>query len=229
VRVSRSHNAPFVTGDVSRPYWLAHYGDIAENDTVVVFIEQKEEPCLTVVPSRTGEQDLITLIRDILPIVAIEQGVERRDAWQSCLASTASDQMRKIALRSLIREGAEWTQFAGAMEGVLASRELSPDMRIFCFGIMVFGLKEGHWTSAHDQVAEFLCHMLTAESDPNLLLQYVLNIKLLLNYCGRKLPERERLQSQLFDCLKRREAAGPLDSQVLHQYDDIRTAFPGRL
>jgi hypothetical protein len=229
VRFSRSGNSPFVTGDVTRPYWLAEYGEIAADDTVVIFREGTEELRLTVVPSRSGEQDLIGLIQDILPIQGRKQQSERHNAWQAYTESAATEQARKAALRSLIREKADWTQFAVALDHVLAGSQPSRTMQSFCFGIVVYGIKEGEWVADHERTAEFLCRTVTSERDPSLLLQYVLNFKLLLEYCDRKFPEREPLQNQIFGCLKSRESQGPLDKQVRYQFDMIRAAYPGRL
>jgi hypothetical protein len=228
---SRSEQLSMTPGDRRRPRWEAIYGVLAPEGRVVLFLEAAPDAAPRAVPTGHGEQDLVALVRDIVPLQAIEDPGQRANAWLSYLERAQSDQARQAALRCLLQERIDWLRLESVLRYMLAGAQLSPNMRAFCFGIVAFGVKEEKWRAKRQLALEFLSWLFCAERNPRLALQYILHLKLILSYsweeahCGERQPVRELI----IDSLRRRVLAGPLDPELEQQYQDIRENYPGLL
>ena len=166
-------------------------------------------------PSGTGERDLAALIKDIVAVQALAQPSQQESAWLAYLERARVDEGRKAALRSLLQLGTDWNRLGPALDRFLANPASSEAIRAFAFGIVVFGLTGGRWAQSQGAVAAFLCRQFMSEGRTGLVLQYLLNLKLVLKYTMEE---------------AHRAAREPLRSpELAQQYQQIRAMYPGLL
>jgi hypothetical protein len=227
---SRDERSLFVPQDNSLPEWQLDYGDIEPGDSVVLFFQgDPASPNITVLPSGADSRDLIDLLHRILPVQSLEDPTLKMAAWLRLLEQHGSpDEVRKAALRSLIRANAAWPKLAGALEKVMA--EPDPGVHTFVFGIVTFAEMNERFGDEQPQALDFLCRQFVSEKSPRIAMQYVLNIKLLLSYTSRK-DEKERvpLQRRISEALKQRRSQAPLTAELAEQYKQIQAAYAGIL
>lgn len=222
-RFSRPEQSLFIMEDSSDLYWEEIYGELRSGEQAVLFIDgETEKSILKVVPSGKGEQDLIALVKDIVKIQALQQADDQTENWLQYLRSSSSDEGRKAALRSLVNTSVEWAKLAPELNRLLTNLKNSADIRAFSFGIAAFGVIEEKWVN-HHQTVDFLCRRFLAENDAELTMQYLQHLKLILHYSNDESfrKTRQSLRQQVLDCLKRREAAGRLDTQLAAQFKQI--------
>jgi hypothetical protein len=166
-------------------------------------------------PSGTGERDLAALIKDIVAVQALAQPSQQESAWLAYLERARVDEGRKAALRSLLQLGTDWNRLGPALDRFLANPASSEAIRAFAFGIVVFGLTGGRWAQSQGAVAAFLCRQFMSEGRTGLVLQYLLNLNLVLKYTMEE---------------AHRAAREPLRSpELAQQYQQIRAMYPGLL
>jgi hypothetical protein len=207
--------------------WVRIYGDFQEGDQVVLFLNG-DRSLRRALPSGSGERDLISLVRDIIALQSGMRG-EPRQAWLSYLNGSPLDQGRQAALRVLVQMPIEWTQLSPALDRLIANASMTDKMRAFSFGIVVFGLTHDRWKADQVAVSAFLCRQFESERRPRLLLQYVLSLKVALQYTMEEATRsaREPERKRIVDCLKRRESTAPMTPEVADQYRQIRATYPG--
>jgi hypothetical protein len=225
----RPERSIIVPPDPAVPAWQRDYENLDSNDLVVLFFEgDRAQPKITPLPSGKGSRDLVSLIREIVPIQAIQKPDERTDAWLKYLAATGSNEGRKVALRSLLGLQAPWPKLAPPLEFLMGGARVDADMRAYIFGCVTFAVMKEKFGPQQLDATEFLGRQLIAEGNPQITLQYVLNLKLLLRFTSEasQAATRAPLQARIADALKRRAARG-LTPEVSEQYKQIQAAYPG--
>jgi len=229
VSFSRMENSPFVPAQPARHRWELEYGDLEPAGRVVLVLgNDPARVLLKVIPSGAGERDLIALVRDIVGIQA-RPAAEAQRAWLSYLLNAPFDQGRKAALRTLVLEHMAWPQLQPAIERLMGSTALSMPMREFAFGIVVFGLTHDRWQSDQTAVVDVLCRQFQAETRSGVLLSYILQLKLALQYATQEAGQAARAPAlnRTVDCLRRRESALSAVPELADQYRQLRAAYPG--
>jgi hypothetical protein len=229
VSFSRMEQSPFLPGERERERWELEYGDLDARGRVILFFSDERTRAISkAIPSGAGERDLIALVRDVVAIQA-RPAAEAQTAWLSYLLNARFDQGKKAALRTLVRERTPWQQLQPVIERLMGDAKLSTPMREFAFGIVVIGLRRDRWQSDPMSVVDFLCRQFGVEADRELLLLYILQLKLLLHYASQE-AERAAWAPALkrtADCLRRRESALSAVPELAEEYRELRAAHPG--
>jgi hypothetical protein len=232
VSFSKEERSRLVPSDPSIPVWQLSYDEIAPSDLAVLFFRgDPAKPSITVLPSRANSHDLVALLREIIPIQAIQDSAQQTAAWLQCLEQSRSEEGRKSSLRSLVRANTPWPKLAHALEHVMAEPVSSPNMRTFVFGIVAFAVMKESFASDQLQAVDFLCREFVAEQNPRTALQFILNLKLLLRFTGQKEGRNARLplEQRIIGALKRRLSIGRIPPELEEQYRQIQAAHPGTL
>ena len=219
--------------DESTLYWESTYGDLPPQGQAGVFFGDAEaKTIIKIIPSGVGDQDLIALVKGIVPIQSVVDRRERASRWLSYLRSASSDEGRKVALRSFIADGGEWSQLAPILEHALTNSQLSSEFRAFGFGIVAFNVVREKWGDSRDDVLAFLCRLFSNERDPRLAMQYVYSLGLIFSYCDDEdfREQRRSVRRKLESCLDQRRSlatsSGPaVDRNLGLQYQTLRARY----
>ncbi len=231
VAISRPEQSPILPNPGNVEDWEQAYGDLQDGGTVVVFLggDSAHPAVIKAIPSGSGERDLATLVKDIVSIQSEADKQLRIAAWVAYFDRARLDEGRKAALRSLLNERADWQTVASALERVNSS--LKEPMRTYAFGFVAFGITEGYWTAQQAAAVDFLCRWFESEGSPNVLLQDIMTLKLVLRYTAEEgaRAARERLRIRVVDSLRRMESRASANPELAEQYRQIRAAYPGLL
>jgi len=223
-RQERSHVIP---ADPDTPNWRLEYGDLQREDRVVVFFTgDPEHPTIDAIPSGQGARDLASLITDIVPIQAIAGEADQMEAWLRYLAASRSDNGRKAALRVLLSLKVPWPKLNPFVDFLMGGAGVSPQMRGYVFGIVTFAVMKGKFETHDLEAVEFLGRHFVSETNPQTALEFVLNLKTLLNFASQDATGTP-LASRIADALRRRASGGPLPPAVAGQLREIHAAHPG--
>jgi hypothetical protein len=230
IQFSKREISVFVPLSDSSPGWERSYGELSPNGRVVLFFGQGQPATMTeAVPSGSGEQDLITLVRDVVAIQAINKpGVQVR-RWMDYVKTTLSDQGRKAALRSLVHSDIQWPEFESVVMSLLENPLYSRDIRAFTFAIIAFSLRQRHWHASTLDAVDRLCKVFADETETRLALQYILSLKVLLRYYDADRDLGPRVRQKIMSGLASRQSRGLVDDPDLReQYRQIgHPATPG--
>jgi hypothetical protein len=210
--------APFSS---TTPIWQTDFGELKPDGQAVLFWSEGSEP--TVVPAGDGQNNLVTLVKDIVRIQALANLAAQRSAWLEYLRSAPSGEGGRVALRSLIRAGAEWKQMEAAVQA------LPPDanLRAFAFALVAFNLVAETWGTDSAQAVDFLCGTFLGERDVEQQLRALQSFKLLLRYTTEE-PRRESrrpLRERVLNCLQTWASRGLSDKQLEQEYQQIRSQY----
>jgi len=224
---SRVEQSMLLPDSASEEPWERDYGDFQAGDEVVLFLTDSGG-LVKAVPSGREQRDLISVVKDIVAI----QGHPTPDAaWLAYVERARLDQGRKAALRSVVREGIDWERLGPVLDRLMANPSVDDAVLAYAFGVVVFGLRNGRWKASQPAVADILGRRYESEGRPKLLLQYILNLKLLLAYAmeeGQR-NRRESLRARIVLALRRKEASASMLPEVAQQYRSIRAMYPGEI
>ena len=229
VSFNREEGSVLIADTLDMPSWEQGYGDVRLSGQVVVFLSSDpEEMPLATIPSAEGELDLASLVRDIADIQSSPADAQA-NRWLEYVETAPTANGREAALRSLVQMDAEWKRMRPTLERLLANPSLNGQVRGFAFSIVVFGLTHEKW--AHDQVsvADFLGGQFELARAPRVALQYILSLKLAVQYTMEEAAReaREPVRKRIIDALKRSEREQSRAPEVAEQYRQIRAAYPG--
>ena len=202
LRFSREEQSPFLPTPEPVPAWEAEYSQWQPDDKAVVFLGEKAGEIPHVLPSGTGERDLISLVRLIVSIHGAGQSESAQAAaWQRHLLTGAASgaESRRIALRSLMKLTRNWSDVASTLRGVMSGKDA--DFRRYAYGIVAYGIVHDKWSDAAEP-AEFLCTPLAKETDAGIAESHLQYVDLVLQFAIRE--QRKALRDQLRGCLKDR-------------------------
>jgi hypothetical protein len=202
--------------------WESDYGEWQPQDRAVIFLDRSQPPgILRAVPSGKGERDFVSLVKEIAAI-QVKPSAQRPDEWRRYLSSAPSDGGRKAALRALIAIPANWAGLAPLLEQVMESHA---GLRTYTFGIVAYGLTRQKWADASKPL-DFLCRRFSAETDPDLAIQYVQHFKLIARFANEEAfrEARKPLRQQLRTCLQQQSARR--DANVAEECRQILTQYP---
>jgi hypothetical protein len=196
--------------------WMLDYGELREGGEAVVFL-----PSRTVLPSGSGERDLVGLVSDI---VAIEQQPDEQSrvrGWLAYLENARVEGGRQAALRKLVDGQVEWKSLEAPLGRMMGDPRSSERALGYAFGIIAFGLTRDHWAKVQMRVAEFMCGIFDSESRPLLLRQYIPAL--------RMAATRPDLRGIVAASLRRKKSSASATPELAQEYDDIRRQDPGLL
>ena len=232
MQISRTEQSPIVPRNPSTADWEEVYGDLVADGQAVLFAGPSTGSILKVLPSGEDEQNLISLVRDVVRIQAIGDKSQRLDQWLVNVQESSSDEGRKAALRSFVEEGGQWVPLEPVLRRALTDQRLSHPLRAFGFGIAAFGVTQEKWSGARDDVLRFLCERFTSERDPRLAMQYTLSLGGLFSYADDENHRSERvaIRQSLERCVAQRPTltAGPdatADPGLEQQYRAFRARY----
>jgi hypothetical protein len=214
--------------DLTAPYWEREFGNLEPEGQVVLFLGKGEPPpILKVLPSARGEEDLVSLVREIVQIQAVRDPAEQYRRWLHYLTSASSDEAGRVALRSLARSGADWNQLVPALRTLFEEPRVSGNLCSFAFGFVAFRIANEEWGKQADAAAEFLCGVFSRERDSEALLDYMQSFKLVLAYATEEplQSSRQPLRERVLGCLHRRASQGPWDPELDEEYKQIRADY----
>jgi len=231
ISFSRAERSFFVPADPEVPLWERDFGEITANGNVVVFLsggDTRQEP--KALPSGIQEQDLIELVKGIVDIQAIHDPIQQRHAWLSFLTSARSDEARRVAMRSLVRGGANWGEMAPSLNSVLSSPGLSGNIKVFAFGLVAFYVTEERWPKESNAAVDLLCHAFLSQKESSLEVQYLQSFKLILRYTAEEPHHKARqpLRKNIMEALERRAALRLEDPTLNEEYKRIRAQYGDR-
>ena len=201
---SREEQSPFLPTPEPVPAWEAEYAQWQPDDKAVVFLGEKPGEILRVLPSETGERDLIALVRLIVSVHATAQSENAQAvAWQRHLLNdTASGaESKRVALRSLMKLTQNWNDVASTLREVMSRKDA--DLRRYAYGIVAYEIVHDKWSDTAAP-AEFLCTQLANETDAEVAASHLQYGNLVLRFASDEdfLEQRKALRDQLHDCLK---------------------------
>lgn len=203
LRFSREEQSPFLPPSEPVPAWEARYTPWQPDDKVVVFFGKKPGEILLVLPSGTGDRDLISLVRLIVSVNAMAPESAQAAEWQRRLLSGAmSDaESKRIALRSLMKLTRYWSDVAPTLRGVMSGKDA--DLRRYTYGAVAYGIVRDKWSDAADPV-EFLCTQLANETDAEVAESHRQYFDLVLRFATADdfHEQRKALRDRLSGCLK---------------------------
>lgn len=204
LRFSREERSPFLPTPEPVPAWEAEYAQWRPDDKAVAFLGKKPGEILRVLPSGTGERDLISLVRLIVSIHARSESTQAA-AWQGHLLNDAASraESRRVALRSLMKLTRNWSDVASPLRGVMSGKDA--DLRRYAYGIVAYGIVHDKWSDAA-KPAEFLCTQLAKETDAEIAESHRQYVALVLRFAADEdfRAQRKALREQLHGCLKGR-------------------------
>jgi len=203
LRFSREEQSPFLPAPEPVPTWEAAYAQWQREDKAVVFLGKKPGEILRVLPSGTGERNLISLVRLIVSIHKTARNEdEETAAWQRHLLSGAPStaEGRRIALRSLLTR--HWSDVASTLREVMSRKDA--ELRQYAYGIVAYGIVRDKWRDTAGP-AEFLCTQLANETDAEVAGGYRQYIDLVLRFASDEnfREQRMALRDQLQSCRDR--------------------------
>lgn len=208
LQISREERSPFLPAPEPKPAWQAAYDPWQPDDKAVAFLGNAPGEILLVLPSGTGERDLISLVRLIVKIPATASSErDQAAAWQSHLLSgeASSAESKRVALRSLMRLTRNWNDVASTWDAVM--RKADANLRRYAYGIVAYGIVHENWSDAI-KPAEFLCTLLLKETDTEIAEDYLQYLDLVQRFAANEKSggQRKALGDQIRGCLQKRGA-----------------------
>lgn len=204
LHLRREERSPFLPPPVPVPSWEAEYSPWQPDDKAVVFLGKMPSEILLVLPSGTGNRDLISLVRLIVSHYAMDP-VEQANAWRKHLHNgvKAVGESKRIALRSLMKLTTNWSEEAPTLYAVM--RDGDSDLRRYAYGIVAHAIVNEKWSDASESV-KFLCTQFEKETDARIADNYREYVNLVLQFTNVEnfRPQRKALNEQLRNCLKDR-------------------------
>jgi hypothetical protein len=227
ISFSREERSFFVPVNPEDPVWERDFGSIAPNGQVVLFLSGVESRQPAKALPSTGEQDLIELVRGTVAIQAISDPIQQRQAWLRFLSSARSDEARRVAMRSLVRTGADWSQMARPLQTLFLEPGVSRNIKTFSFGFVAFYVTEEKWSKESSAAVDLLCQVFSAERESTLEIQYLQSFKLILRYTAEqpRSEMRQSLQRRIMETLERRASTGVEDPTLRQEYQRIRDQY----
>jgi hypothetical protein len=218
---SRQERSALSPGPPTVPIWELAFGELKPSGQAILFIDSGGG--LRALPSGTGDQDLIALVKDVVRIQGIRDPGPQRRSWLEYLTSAPAPEGRRVALRSLVRAGIDWRQMEPALMRFWTEPGTSGDLRAFAFGFVAFQLTVQTWRDAPGEPANFLCRVFSAEKETEQQLRYLQNIKLLLSYTVEepRQDSRRPVQQSILGCLATWASRGLTDRDLQQEYDRI--------
>jgi len=226
---SRFEQYPYLQSDEPALAWEQEYGWIEPNDTIVVFLGEGESG--TVLKTIPSKGDLINLVGHIIRIHGLGSLEKETDAWIEYLGKGPTDGGRKVALRSLMNQSVNWQRLQIAFNQVLKNKNLSREIRMFAFGILVSHIISGRFSDAAIAVVEFLCQVFASEANQELVLTYTGYLGTILRHCegGDIADQRIDLCRNIFDVLKERKSIGlsgvSAEMELEEYYQEVRNEY----
>jgi hypothetical protein len=213
IHFSRHELSFMAPTNATGPIWEMDFGELKPDGQAVLFFSEGPEP--RVVPTGEGATDLVTLVKEIVRIQAMPDPGMQREAWLQYLANGPSAEGCRVALRSLVRAGAEWSQ----IETGVASLPPNADLRAFAFAFVAFHVAAETWGKDPERPVDFLCRTFSAERDVEQQLRALQSFKLLLRDAAQP------LRGRLLACLQAWQSRGLSDPQLIHEYQQIQTQY----
>lgn len=225
---SRAERSVFLPLDPATPVWEREYGEFSPQGQAVLFLGAGDpHPIIKVLPSGSGEQDLVGLVRDIVRIQLIQDPAQQRHGWLSYLTSVRSDEGRRAALRSLVGGGVGWSQMAPALKTLFEEPGVSQNSRGFAFGFVAFHVVGGTWGEQAEAAVDLLCQVFSGERDADVALEYLQSFKLMLDYTIEEPLQmsREPLRKHILQCLEKWASTGLRNAELEEEYEEIRANY----
>ena len=202
LQLTRNEQTPFLPTPVPVPAWESEYSHWQPGDKAVAFLGKKPDEILLVVPSGTGDRDLITLVRLIVSNNAMDS-TEQVNAWKKHLNHGVKPigESKQIALRSLMKLTTSWSDIEPTSSAVM--RDGDADLRRFAYGIVAYSIVKEKWSDATEPV-KFLCTQFTNEADTEIVKSHREFINLRFANKEDFREKRKTMNNQLRDCLKTR-------------------------
>jgi hypothetical protein len=202
LRFSCEEQSPFLPPREPVPTWQGEYSQWRADDKAVAFLGQKPGEILLVLPSGTGQRDLISLVRLIVSIHARSESAQVA-AWQRHLLNGAASgaESKRIALRSLMKLTRNWSDVASTLQEVMSEKDA--DLRRYAYGIVAYEIVHDKWSDAAEP-AQFLCMQLAKETNAEIVESHRQYIDLVLRFANEEdfRERRKALRDQLRSCLK---------------------------
>ncbi len=229
----RKERSIFLQPDPSTSYWETSYGNLAPDGYVILFFgDGAPKPIIKVLPSGIDEWNLISVVQDILRILTQDNPELQLQVWSQYLIQGQNDVVRKAALRALVHGNMQWSLLGPVMEHLLKSPQYSPDLRSYCFAIIVFGFTLGKWKINREAVLYLLCRVFQTEQDPSLTISFLDSIGALLDYADDEdyIQERRPIRERMLDCLRQRPTLGmgPVEPELAQEYQEAYTSYMNR-
>ncbi|MCP4246452.1 MAG: hypothetical protein GY778_05325 [bacterium] len=207
VPFERAERAPWLSPGVSPSSWQRSYGNLADKGQAVMFLGKGQEPpVLTVVPTGDGERDLAGLVADIVRFRVLPKSEDKYRAWTGYLAQSRTDEGKRAALRALCYSSAKWERLERPCGMLLANRRVNPPVRVYAFAIVAYYVGRERWDEQTNQAVDFLGGVFVREPDPDLTMQYLVSLSVILDQCNEEGYHQERrpVRDQIHGFLKRR-------------------------
>ncbi len=214
VRFRREERSPFLPVAEPLPLWEQEFAQWQPDDKAIVFYSSAKPPViLKVLPSGTGNRDLISLVRLIVSVPASGHDASAQaEAWRQQLESNAASlEIKKVALRSLMKLTREWSEVSRTLRAVMAGAD--PGLRSFTYGLVAYEMVHQKWTD-QSEPASFLCDQLAKLNDTDLAETYLQYLDMVLRFAGDEdsRSQRKPMRDQLRSCLKEQclQASAPI-------------------
>jgi hypothetical protein len=231
IEFSRVEHSFFVPVDPEAPLWERDFGEISPNGQVVVFLSDGDPRKATkALPSGRQEQDLVDLVRGIVEIQAIRDPMQQRQAWLRSLTTAHSDEARRVAMRSLVRGGASWSELAPSLNTLFSQSGFSNGIKAFAFGFVTFYVVEEKWAKDSHAAIDLLCQTFQAQREPSLEIQYLQSFKQVLGYTAEepRKESRQPLRKSIMETLERRASLGIENPTLKEEYNRILSQYRNR-
>ncbi len=228
---SRTERSFFLPVDPEALVWERDFGDLSPTGQVVLFLSDGDpQQAPKALPSGRGEQDLIELVKGIVEIQAIRDPVQQRQAWLGSLTGAHSDEVRRVALRSLVHVGTSWSQMAPPLKVLLSEPGFSNNIKAFAFGFVAFYVTEGKWLKENSAATDLLCQAFSSQRQSSLEIQYLQSFKLILRYTAEEplIESRQPLRRSIMKSLELRASLGVEDPTLGEEYKRIRVQYGNR-
>ena len=228
IRFSKPERSFFLAPSSTTPIWETAFGELAPSGRAVLFFGEDAGP--RVLPSGSGDQDLIALVKDIVRIQAIRDPDQQRRSWLQYLAGAPSMEGRHAALRSLVRAGAGWSEMEPALTQLAIAERTPPDLRAFAFGFVAYQVTVQTWGARSKGSLDFLCQMFSAETGTEQQLRYLQSFKLLLSYAVEEPRQESRrlVQQSIMGCLETWASHGLSVRELRQEYNQVRQKYSDR-
>ena len=210
------------------PRWQQQYGELAPDGVAVLFSSGTAATDFQeVLPSAAGEQDLAALVKDIVNIQRLPDPKDRVARWLAYLSAGPSPEGHRVALRSLARDRAAWSQLEPVLRKLLNQANLSPDLRVFTFSFIAFNITQNTWEANNPAAMDLLCGTFSNQADPKLTLRSLRAFSILLQYVSEKPlpPPRQPLRDQAVRCLHRWASLGFANQELAEEYKRLSRQY----
>jgi hypothetical protein len=228
ISFSRNEHSFMSPVPTRNPRWEQDYGELVPDGTVVLFLSGADSQSIQkVLPGGTGEQDLASLVKEIVSIQRLTNPKERIEHWLAYLAAGPLSEGFRVALRSLAQAGAPWQELEPALRKILMQASLSADIRAFAFGFVAFNITQNKWEAHAGAALDLLCSSFSGQADPKLALRNLGNLSLVLYYASEQPVQASRrsLREQTVKCLRSWASLGFADQDLAEEYKRIRQQY----